>query len=135
MKKILVLAVAAAAAIATLSAFASTSGPASPEGRVSFESAALPALNCSVSIGHAMQMYYLLPGNIEDICRKEYAAIRQKCNSRSHFTHEGVDVRIKDNGKTITIEFCASGYKVVASNVTWNQLDNMFIGPSKTPSA
>ena len=135
MKKILILAVAAAATIATLTAFASKSGLTSPEGRVSFESAALPALNCSVSLGHAMQMYNLVPGNIAEICRKEYVAIRQKCNSRSHFTHEGVDVRITDNGKTVTIEFRASGYKVVASDVTWTQLDNMFIGPTRTPSA
>ena len=132
MKKILVLAIAAIATIATLSAFASTSDSNSPKGKVSFESAAMPALNCSVSIGHAMDMYRLVPGNIEDICRKEYVAIRQKCNSRSHFTHEGVDVRIKDNGKTVTIEFRPSGYKVVASDVTWTELDNMFIGPANS---
>ncbi len=132
MKKILVLAIAAIATIATLSAFAGASDAITSEGKVSFESAAMPTLNCSVSIGHAMDMYRLVPSNIEDVCRKEYIAIRQKCNSRSHFSHEGVDVRVKDNGKTVTIEFRTSGYKVVASDVTWTELDNMFIGPANS---
>ena len=132
MKKILVLAIAAMATIATLSAFAGASDAITSEGKVSFESAAMPALNCSVSIGHAMDMYRLVPGNIEDVCRKEYVAIRQKCNSRSHFSHEGVDVRIKDNGNTVTIEFRTSRYKIVVSDVTWTELDNMFIGPENS---
>ena len=132
MKKILVLAIAAIATIATLSAFAGASDAITSEGKVSFESATMPALNCSVSIGHARDMYRLVPGNIENICRKEYVTIRQKCNSRSHFSHEGVDVRVKDNGKTVTIEFRTSGYKIVASDVTWTELDNMFIGPENS---
>jgi hypothetical protein len=127
MKKIIVIALAAIAAIA-LTASVSASDSIPSEGRVSFESAAMPALNCTMSIGNLRDIYRLVPGNIEDICRKEYVAVHTKCNTKSHFTHEGVDVRVKENGRTVTIEFRFSGYKIVASDVTWAELDNLFIG-------
>ena len=127
MKKIIVIAVAAITAIA-LTASVSASDSIPSEGKVSFESAAMPALNCTMSIGNVRDIYRLVPGNIEDVCRKEYVAVHNKCNTKSHFTHEGVDVRIKENGNTVTIEFRFSGYKIVASDVTWAELDNLFIG-------
>lgn len=127
MKKVIVIAVSAIAAIA-LTASVSASDSIPSEGRVSFESAAMPALNCTMSIGNVRDIYRLVPGNIEDICRKEYVAVHNKCNTKSHFTHEGVDVRVKENGRTVTIEFRFSGYKIVASDVTWAELDNLFIG-------
>lgn len=127
MKKIIVIAIAALAAIA-LTASVSASDSIPSEGKVSFESASVPALNCTMSIGNVRDIYWLVPGNIEDICRKEYVAVRNKCNTKTHFTHEGVDVRVKENGRTVTIEFRFSGYKIVASDVTWAELDNLFIG-------
>ena len=127
MKKIIVIAVAAITAIA-LTASVSASDSIPSEGKVSFESASMPALNCTMSIGNVRDIYRLVPGNIEDVCRKEYVAVHNKCNTKSHFTHEGVDVRIKENGNTVTIEFRFSGYKIVASDVTWAELDNLFIG-------
>ena len=127
MKKITVIAIAALAAIA-LTASVSASDSIPSEGKVSFESASVPALNCTMSIGNVRDIYWLVPGNIEDICRKEYVAVRNKCNTKTHFTHEGVDVRVKENGRTVTIEFRFSGYKIVASDVTWAELDNLFIG-------
>jgi hypothetical protein len=127
MKKVIVIAVSAIAAIA-LAASVSASDSIPSEGKVSFESAAMPALNCTMSIGNVQNIYRLVPGNIEDICRKEYVAVQNKCNAKSHFTHEGVDVRVKENGRTVTIEFRFSGYKIVASDVTWAELDNLFIG-------
>lgn len=127
MKKIIVIAIAALAAIA-LTASVSASDSIPSEGKVSFESASVPALNCTMSIGNVRDIYWLVPGNIEDICRKEYVAVRNKCNTKTHFTHEGVDVRVKENGRTVTIEFRFSRYKIVASDVTWAELDNLFIG-------
>lgn len=127
MKKIIVIAVAVITAIA-LTASVSASDGIPSEGKVSFESASVPALNCTMSIGNVRDIYWLVPGNIEDICRKEYVAVRNKCNTKTHFTHEGVDVRVKENGRTVTIEFRFSGYKIVASDVTWAELDNLFIG-------
>lgn len=127
MKKIIVLAIAAVAAVVSLSAFASASDTAS-EGKVSFESTSMPALNCTMSIGHAWEIYRLVPFNIEDVVRQEYVTVRQKCKSRSRFTHEGVDVRVKDNGETVSIELGISSCKLTFSDVTWRELDNMFIG-------
>ena len=37
-------------------------------------------------------------------------------------------IRVKENGRTVTIEFRFSGYKIVASDVTWAELDNLVIG-------
>ncbi len=127
MKKITVIAIAALAAIA-LTASVSASDSIPSEGKVSFESASVPALNCTMSIDKVRDIYWLVPGNIEDICRKEYVAVRNKCNTKTHFTHEGVDVNVKENGRSVTIEFRFSGYKIVASDVTWAELDNLFIG-------
>ena len=127
MKKIIVLAVAAIAAVISLSAFANASDTSS-EGKVTFESTKMPALNCAMSIGHAWEIYRLVPSNIEDMVRQEYVDVQQKCRTRSHFVHEGVDVRFKDNGETVTIELGISGYKLTFSDVTWRELDNMFIG-------
>ena len=128
MKKIIVIVLAAIAAALTLSAFASAPENGASQGEVSFESTAMPALNCTVSMEHAQSIYRLIPSNITDICEKEYAAVQKKCNSRSHFTHEGVDVRIVEIGEYVTIVFSASGYKVTARNVTWSELDAMFMG-------
>ena len=131
MKKIIVIAVAAITAIA-LTASVSASDSIPSEGKVSFEPAAIRALNCRMSIGNVRDIYRLIPSNIEDICRKEYVAVHNKCNTKSHFMHEGVDVRIKENGKTVTIEFRFSGYKIVASDVTWAELDSLFIGQANS---
>lgn len=128
MKKMFLIVIAAAAATLTLSAFASAPDNYSSQGEVSFESLAMPALNCTVSMEHAQSIYRLIPSNITDICEKEYATVQKKCNSRSHFTHEGVDVQIVENGEYVTIVFSVSGYKVTARNVTWSELDAMFTG-------
>lgn len=127
MKKIIVIALAAIAAI-TLTASVNANDSIPSEGKVSFESAAMPALNCTMSIGNVRSIYRLIPGNIEELCRKEYVAVHNKCSTKTHFTHEGVDVLVHDNGGTVTIEFRFSGYKIVASDVTWAELDNLFIG-------
>lgn len=126
MKKIIIIVIAAVAATLALSAIASAPDNVPSQGEVSFESTAMPALNCTVSMEHARSIYHLIPSNITDICEKEYAAIQKKCNSRAHFTHEGVDIRVTDNGEYFTIVFSVPGYKVTARNVTWAELDNMF---------
>lgn len=125
MKKIIIV-IAAVAATLALSAFASAPENASSQGEVSFESASMPALNCTVSMEHARSIYRLIPSNITEICEKEYASVQKKCYSRTHFTHEGVDVRVTDNGECITVVFSVPGYRVTAKNVTWAELDSMF---------
>lgn len=127
MKRFIAIVIAATAAIVTLTASISAADNNSA-GTVSFESSSMPTLNCTVSIAHAKEIYRLIPGNIADICEKEYVSVQRKCSTRSHFTHEGVDIRVSVSGETVTIIFSVSGYKVTASNVTWNELDNIFLG-------
>ena len=55
--------------------------------------------------------------------------MRKKCSSSSRFTHEGVRIRkIQDNGKTVTLEFSLSRYKVTVKDALWENLDQIFIG-------
>ena len=129
MKKIITIAVAAVAAIAVFSAYAGTTNDSPAKGTVSLESSALPALNCTMSIDHVWDIYRLVPTNIDDVCRNEYIDIRQKCNSRAHFTHEGVDVQTEEIDGKVSIVFSFNGYRLTVKNVTWRELDNMFIGP------
>ena len=133
MKKIIIIAIATLVAAAALSASVRASDGSSSEGTVSFESSAMPMLNCTVSILHARDLYRMIPANISDLCADEYAAVRMKCSSRSHFVHEGVDVSVKESGGNVTIVLGVPGYKVTASNVTWEELDRMFYR-SKTGS-
>ncbi len=128
MKKIIIIAVAAVAAIAVFTAKAGTTNDSPVKGTVSFESSVMPALNCTMSIDQVWDIYRLIPLNIDDVCRNEYINIRQKCESRAHFTHEGVDVQTKDVGGNVSIVFSYKGYKLTVKNVTWRELDNMFIG-------
>lgn len=124
MKKIIITTIAAVAAILALSSFAGTTGTS--DGTVSFEAASAPALNCTLSMQNAAGIYRLLPENLAECARKEYTGIRQKSRSRSHFTHDGVDIRIKDAGATLDIVFTLNGYKVKVCDVTWETLDNLF---------
>ena len=131
MKKTLLFVFAAILA-AVLTASSGASENYRTEGKVSFESSKVPALNCTLSIDRARDLYWLIPTNICDLCTKEYAAFRNKSNTSSHFKHEGVDVRITEKERSITVELSYSGYKVVASDVTWADLDNIFFGPESS---
>ena len=128
MKKFLVIAVAAFAAIALTASVSASNNPAA-EGTISFESASMPALNCSVSMKDAISIYRFAPGNIVGICEEQYMEVRDKCSESSSFTHEGVQVRVKQrNGDRVTIELSVPGYKITANNVSWDDLELMFVG-------
>lgn len=127
MKKIIVILVAALAAI-TLTASISASDSVPSRGTVSFESASMPVLNFTMPFQRAEGIYSLLPGNIRDICAREYRTVKGKCLSSYRFTHEGVSVRVTNNGPTVSIELSAQGYKVTADNVTLDELDRLFVG-------
>ena len=128
MKKFLVIAVAAIAAVA-LTASVSASDNDATEGTISFESASMPSLNCSISMKDAISLYRYVPGNIVGICGEHYTAVRNKCFQSSSFTHEGVKVRVRQsNGDRVTIELSVPGYKITANDVSWDDLELMFIG-------
>jgi hypothetical protein len=127
MKKIIVILVAALAAF-TLTAAVSASNSVPSQGTISFESASMPVLNFTMPLQRAEGIFSLLPGNIRDICTREYKVVKGKSLSSSRFTHEGVSVRVRDNGPTITVELSTRGYKVTADNVTMEELDRLFGG-------
>ena len=127
MKKFIVILVAAFAAI-TLTAAISASDSVPSRGTVSFESASMPVLNFTMPFQRAEGIYSLLPGNIRDICAREYSAVKGKSLSSSRFAHEGVSVRVRNNGPTLTVELSALGYKVTADSVTMEELDRLFGG-------
>ncbi len=131
MKKFFILFVAAVAAALTLTAAVSAPDSASAsghwEGTVSFESAAMPALNCSMPLGRVASLYELAPENINGLCAREYETIRQRLRSSSSFTYQGVRVRkLQDSGKTVTLELSFQGYKLTVKDALWEDLDHLF---------
>ena len=127
MKKTIFIVIAAIAATFVLCSAASAAGENASTGIVSFESARTPALNCSMPMETASRIFHLLPGNIADLCKAEYKAVRGKCNTSSRFTHEGVNVRVTGNdGATVSVEFTVPGYKVVVRNASLTELDGLF---------
>ena len=125
MKKIFILIVAAVAAI-TLTAAVSASDSVPSQGTVSFESASMPALNFTMPFQRASEIYGLAPGNIRDLCESGYKAVKSKSLSSSRFTYQGVGVRVNRNGSTLDVELSYGGYKIIASNVTMEELDRLF---------
>jgi hypothetical protein len=127
MKKTILIVIAAVAATFVLcSAVSAASGNAST-GTVSFESTQMPALNCTMQMAAASQIFHLLPGNIAEMCKDEYKAVRGKCVKSDRFTHEGVRVRVtRNDGATVSVEFSVPNYKVVAQDVSWVELDRLF---------
>ena len=110
--------------------FAVTELFASPEEHqttVSFEFPTMPALNCSMYLEEADQIYQLLPGSITSACEKEYPVVRQKCRKSLKFTYQGVGVHVlEDNGKSATIEFIYRGNRMLVQDASWKDLDRMF---------
>lgn len=127
MKKTIFAIIAAVAATFVLCSAASAAGENASTGTVSLESTRMPALNCSMQMETASRIFRLLPGNIIDLCKDEYRAVRGKCNRSRRFTHEGVNVRVTGNADGIvTVEFSVPGYKVVARDVSLTELDGLF---------
>ena len=127
MKKTILIVIAAVAATFVLCSAASAVSENASSGNVSFESTQMPALNCSMQMASASQIFHLLPGNITDMCRDEYKAVRGKCAKSSNFTHEGVRVRVtENNGTTVSVVFSVPNYKVIAQDVSWVELDRLF---------
>ena len=124
MKKTIIILIAAIAATFVLCSAASATSENASSGNVSFESYQMPALNCSMQMETASQIFHLLPGNIGDMCRDEYKTVRGKCAKSGSFTHEGVKVQVtENNGTTASVVFSVPNYKVIAQNVSWEELD------------
>ena len=127
MKKALIIIGVVIAAI-SLTAYAANASSES-DGTVYFECAAMPALNCSLSIVEFSRIYSMAPDNIRDICEEQYVIVSDKCAKNPRFTYQGVNVRVlKNDGKVATIEFSVPGYKITTQDVSWKDLDIIFVG-------
>ena len=79
MKKIIII-----AAIAATFVLAASAERVPSQGKVYFESTAMPELNCTtVAMENVQSIYRLIPSNVTDICVKEYAAIRKKAGYKT----------------------------------------------------
>lgn len=128
MKRILILSIAAIAATITLCSAASSLSGNSSNGTVRFESSSTPALNFTMPVSQATNIYRLMPESVTRLCDSEYEAVRNKCLRSSSFTHEGVRVTKTGDNPSMTFVFSVPGYKVTVSDVSWEDLDFLFIG-------
>ena len=127
MKKIMLIAIAAIAAVISLcSAASAVLSDNSSAGTVSLESSAVPALNCTMSISRAEDIIHLLPESITSLCKQEYVTVKGKCRNHSNFKYEGVNISLAGTDPSLNITFSVPGYKVIVDNVSWTTLDSLF---------
>ena len=69
-----------------------------------------------------------MPESITALCGSEYEAVRDKTFKSTSFTHQGVTVKRTGENPSMTFTFSVPGYRVIVSNVSWDDLDLLFIG-------
>ena len=127
MKRILILALVAIATTITLCSATTSISDNASTGTVQFESTSMPSLNFSIPVSRARDIYRLMPESVTSACVNEYEAVRSKSLRSSSFTHEGVKVRKIGDNPSMTFVFSVPGYKVTVSEVSWEDLDLLFI--------
>lgn len=127
MKRILILALVAIATTITLCSATTSISDKASTGTVQFESTSMPSLNFSMPVSRARDIYRLMPESVTSACVNEYEAVRSKSLRSSSFTHEGVKVRKIGDNPSMTFVFSVPGYKVTVSEVSWEDLDLLFI--------
>ena len=128
MNKLIIFTVAAIVAAVTLSSATVNLAGGSSDSTVRFESTAMPALNFTMPVSRAADIYRLMPESITDLCGSEYEAVRDKTFKSTSFTHQGVTVKRTGENPSMTFTFSVPGYRVIVSNVSWDDLDLLFIG-------
>lgn len=132
MKKFIIITIAAIVATVTLCSASSSLTGNSSNGTVRFESTSIPALNFSMPVSRATDIFRLMPESVTFACINEYEAVRKKCLHSSSFTHEGVKVRVTGENPSMTFNFSFPGYKVTVSDVSWEDLDVLFASNEET---
>lgn len=127
MKRILILALVAIATTITLCSATTSISDNASTGTVQFESTSMPSLNFSMPVSRARDIYRQMPESVTSACVNEYEAVRSKSLRSSSFTHEGVKVRKIGDNPSMTFVFSVPGYKVTVSEVSWEDLDLLFI--------
>ena len=128
MKKFIFFTLAAIVAAVTLSSATVNQAGGSSDGTVRFESSAMPAQNFTMPVSRAADIYRLMPDSVTALCGSEYEAIRDKSANSASFTHQGVTVKRTGENPSMTFTFSAPGYKIIVSDVSWDDLDLLFIG-------
>lgn len=131
MKKFIIITLAAIVAAVTLCSATSCLTGITSNGTVRFESSSAPALNFSMPMSRAADIFRLLPDSVTSVCVNEYAAVRDKSLRSNSFTHQGVRIRKSGENPSMTFVFTSAGYKVTVSDVSWEELDLLFDGASR----
>ena len=93
MKKFIIFTLAAIVAAVTLSSATINLTGSTSNGSVRFESSSVPALNFTMPVSRAADIYRLMPDSITALCGSEYEAVRAKSFKSTSFTHQGVTVK------------------------------------------
>ena len=126
MKKFFKITLAAFAATLLTTVLVSATVAATAEEKVEIESAAMPALNCTMALSQAHGIFNLVPQAIQDVCRGEFATVSAKCRQKSDFTYQGVRVRTASHDGLVDVTFSYAGNTLKVMNVTWESLANFF---------
>ena len=97
-------------------------------GTVRFESTEMPALNFTMPVSRAADIYRLLPSSVTEVCRQEYMAVLGKCNRSHSVSHEGVKIQWYGVNPNLTFVFSVPGYTLTVSDVSVDAMDNIFYG-------
>ena len=129
MNKFIIITLAAITAAITLcSATSALTTGSTPDGTVRFESTAMPALNFTMPFSRTIDIHRLMPESITTLCGSEYEAVRHEFFNSTSFTHQGVTVKRSGEEPSMTFTFSVPGYKFTLSDVSWEDLDSLFIG-------
>ena len=128
MKKFIIITLAAIVAAVTLCSATSALTGNTSNGTVRFESTSMPALNFMMPVSRATDIYRLMPESITSLCGSEYEAVRDRFHNSRSFTHQGVTVMRTGENPSMTFTFTVPGYKLTVSDVSWEDLDSLFIG-------
>ena len=128
MKKFIIFTLAAIVAAVTLSSATINLTGSTSNGSVRIESSSVPALNFTMPVSRAADIYRLMPESITALCESEYEAVRAKSFKSTSFTHQGVTVKRTGENPSMTFTFSVPGYKVIVSDVSWDELDLLFTG-------
>ena len=129
MRKSIFFNVAFIASILSLcSAIAATTSNNILPGTIRFESTEMPALNFTMPVSRAADIYRLLPSSVTDVCRQEYEAVLDKCNRSHKVNHEGVKIQWSGANPDLIFVFTVPGYKLTVSGVSVETMDSIIYG-------
>ena len=126
MKKFLKFAIAAIAAVTITTVLVSAAVAENATENIELSSKSCPALDCSMAVSQAETIFGLLPDQIKEQCKSEYAKLSTKCRNTSSYVYQGVRISTSRKNGTVSICFTYGDYTVKVNNTTWERLDRLF---------